>query len=97
MATDSYLKKSHQYEGKNHRQIDSIKFNLILGITVERVEVKDVRLPVSLQRAMAAEAEAAREAKAKVFFYNFVEIVVVILNLYSNKFYFLRSLQRREK
>ena len=36
------------------------------GITVERVEVKDVRLPVSLQRAMAAEAEAAREAKAKV-------------------------------
>ena len=27
---------------------------------------KDVKLPVSLQRAMAAEAEAAREAKAKV-------------------------------
>ena len=36
------------------------------GIRVERVEVKDVRLPVNLQRAMAAEAEAAREAKAKV-------------------------------
>lgn len=36
------------------------------GIKVERVEVKDVRLPVNLQRAMAAEAEAAREAKAKV-------------------------------
>ena len=33
---------------------------------VERVEVKDVRLPQSLQRAMAAEAEAAREARAKV-------------------------------
>ena len=33
---------------------------------VERVEVKDVRLPTSLQRAMAAEAEAAREARAKV-------------------------------
>ena len=27
---------------------------------------KDVRLPVHLQRAMAAEAEAAREARAKV-------------------------------
>ena len=27
---------------------------------------KDVRLPVPLQRAMAAEAEAAREARAKV-------------------------------
>jgi len=36
------------------------------GIKVERVEVKDVRLPVQLQRAMAAEAEAAREARAKV-------------------------------
>merc|ERR1719327_2289358 len=36
------------------------------GIEVERVEIKDVRLPVQLQRAMAAEAEAAREARAKV-------------------------------
>ena len=33
---------------------------------VERVEVKDVRLPMQLQRAMAAEAEAARNARAKV-------------------------------
>ncbi len=33
---------------------------------MERVEVKDVRLPHQLQRAMAAEAEAAREARAKV-------------------------------
>jgi erythrocyte band 7 integral membrane protein len=36
------------------------------GVQVERVEIKDVRLPVSMQRAMAAEAEATREAKAKV-------------------------------
>ena len=36
------------------------------GIKVERVELKDVRLAVQLQRAMAAEAEAAREARAKV-------------------------------
>ena len=35
-------------------------------VQVERVEVKDVRLPQQLQRAMAAEAEAAREARAKV-------------------------------
>ncbi|EDO28629.1 predicted protein [Nematostella vectensis] len=35
------------------------------GVRVERVEMKDVRLPVQLQRAMAAEAEAHREAKAK--------------------------------
>merc|ERR1711863_134856 len=36
------------------------------GVKVERVEVKDVRLPVQLQRAMAAEAEAARKARAEV-------------------------------
>jgi len=36
------------------------------GVKVERVEVKDVRLPVQMQRAMAAEAEASRDARAKV-------------------------------
>ena len=36
------------------------------GVKVERVEIKDVRLPQMLQRAMAAEAEASREAKAKI-------------------------------
>ncbi|XP_068585919.1 stomatin isoform X1 [Cebidichthys violaceus] len=36
------------------------------GIKVERVEIKDVKLPLQLQRAMAAEAEASREARAKV-------------------------------
>ncbi|CAF0776554.1 unnamed protein product [Rotaria sp. Silwood1] len=36
------------------------------GVKVERVEIKDVRLPVNMQRSMAAEAEAAREARAKV-------------------------------
>jgi len=36
------------------------------GIKVERIELKDVRLPHQLQRAMAAEAEATREARAKV-------------------------------
>lgn len=30
------------------------------------MEIKDVKLPLQLQRAMAAEAEAAREARAKV-------------------------------
>ncbi|KAM3874732.1 stomatin-like [Diretmus argenteus] len=36
------------------------------GVKVERVEIKDVKLPQQLQRAMAAEAEATREARAKV-------------------------------
>ena len=33
---------------------------LFWGVAVERVEVKDVRVPEQLMRAMAAEAEAAR-------------------------------------
>ncbi|KAM5179600.1 stomatin-like protein 3 isoform 2-T2 [Mantella aurantiaca] len=36
------------------------------GVNVERVEMRDVRLPVQMQRAMAAEAEATREARAKI-------------------------------
>ncbi|CAJ0947367.1 unnamed protein product, partial [Mesorhabditis belari] len=35
------------------------------GITVERVEIKDIRLPTELCRSMAAEAEAVRESDAK--------------------------------
>ena len=38
----------------------------MVHIQVERMELKDVRLPQQLQRAMAAEAEATREARAKV-------------------------------
>ena len=36
------------------------------GVHVDRVELKDVRLPQQMQRAMAAEAEATRDARAKV-------------------------------
>lgn len=36
------------------------------GVKVERVEIKDVRLPIQMQRAMAAEAESTRNARAKV-------------------------------
>jgi erythrocyte band 7 integral membrane protein len=36
------------------------------GVKVERVEIKDVKLPNQMQRSMAQEAEASREAKAKV-------------------------------
>ena len=36
------------------------------GVKVEKVLIKDVRIPKDLQRSMAAEAEASREAKAKV-------------------------------
>ncbi|NWZ44341.1 STML3 protein, partial [Brachypodius atriceps] len=36
------------------------------GVKVARVEIKDIRIPKDMQRAMAAEAEAARETKAKI-------------------------------
>lgn len=36
------------------------------GVKVERVELKDVSLPTSMQRSMATEAEASRDARAKV-------------------------------
>ena len=36
------------------------------GIKVERVQIEEITIPESLKRAMAAEAEAAREAKAKL-------------------------------
>ncbi|XP_067434445.1 band 7 protein AGAP004871 [Thunnus thynnus] len=36
------------------------------GVLVERVELKDLTLPVGLQRCMASEAEAGRRARAKM-------------------------------
>ena len=36
------------------------------GIKVEMVEMKDVEIPVSMQRAMAQEAEAMREKRARI-------------------------------
>ena len=35
-------------------------------MAIERVELKDVEIPVSMQRAMAKEAEAAREKRARL-------------------------------
>lgn len=36
------------------------------GIVIERVEMKDVEIPSSMQRAMAKEAEAIREKRARI-------------------------------
>ncbi|XP_072940925.1 band 7 protein AGAP004871-like isoform X1 [Epargyreus clarus] len=51
---------SHMMQANLHEATDP------WGVEVERVEIKDVRLPLQLQRAMAAEAEADREARAKI-------------------------------
>ena len=56
-----------------------VKVIYLLNIAVFKqylhVYSKDVRLPVHLQRAMAAEAEAAREARAKVKSTTFVKLL----------------------
>ena len=56
-----------------------IMVNSILNIMMMLMAMfsKDARLPVQLQRAMAAEAEAAREARAKVII-NMIILMVVI-------------------
>ncbi|XP_062124534.1 band 7 protein AGAP004871-like isoform X4 [Drosophila sulfurigaster albostrigata] len=36
------------------------------GVKIERVELKDINLPDSLQRSLASEAEALRDARAKI-------------------------------
>ncbi len=36
------------------------------GVAVERVELKDVEIPISMQRSMAQEAEATREKRARI-------------------------------
>uniref|UniRef100_A0A1I8GSY7 PHB domain-containing protein n=1 Tax=Macrostomum lignano TaxID=282301 RepID=A0A1I8GSY7_9PLAT len=51
---------------KNLSEILSERESISNMMQASAQEFKDVRLPVQLQRAMAAEAEAAREARAKV-------------------------------
>ena len=48
---------------------------LVMTSMMSDTQVKDVRVPEQLQRAMAAEAEAAREARAKV------EITIIFFNI----------------
>jgi regulator of protease activity HflC (stomatin/prohibitin superfamily) len=57
--------------GQRDRLNDKIKMTVDegtdpWGIKVSMVEVKDVQLPQTMQRAMAAQAEAERERRAKV-------------------------------
>ncbi len=53
---------------KINRQIQEIVDEMTepWGIVIERVEMKDVEIPQSMQRAMAQEAEAIREKRARL-------------------------------
>ena len=56
-----------RYRGLDHVDfVPSIVLCLTCLTSLRDIPSKDARLPVQLQRAMAAEAEAAREARAKV-------------------------------
>ncbi|XP_073674491.1 stomatin (EPB72)-like 3a [Garra rufa] len=67
LGTKSLSELLSDREGISHNmQIALDEATSVWGIKVERVEIKDVKLPLQLQRAMAAEAEATREARAKV-------------------------------
>jgi regulator of protease activity HflC (stomatin/prohibitin superfamily) len=53
---------------KLNRQIEEIVDEIThpWGIVIERVEMKDVEIPISMQRAMAQEAEAIREKRSRL-------------------------------
>lgn len=69
----SVLGQSELDELLSHRDMINQKLQEIVdeqtdpwGVKVSAVEVKDVELPQTMQRAMAAQAEAERERRAKV-------------------------------
>lgn len=61
---DEVLKEREEINKKLQRVVDEI--TTPWGIKIEMVEMKDVEIPESMQRAMAREAEAIREKRARL-------------------------------
>ncbi len=61
---DEVLQKRDQINTKVQEIVDEITEPW--GIVIERVEMKDVEIPSTMQRAMAKEAEALREKRARI-------------------------------
>jgi regulator of protease activity HflC (stomatin/prohibitin superfamily) len=61
---DEILKAQDTLSEVMQRQIDSVTEPW--GVKVERVQMKNVEIPPSMQRAMAQEAEALREKRARL-------------------------------
>ncbi len=61
---DDMLQSRDKINGKVQEIVDEITEPW--GVEIERVEIKDVEIPISMQRAMAKEAEAAREKRARL-------------------------------
>lgn len=63
-SLDGVLKDREQINDKLQRIVDTITEPW--GIQIEMVEMKDVEIPEAMQRAMAREAEAIREKRARI-------------------------------
>jgi regulator of protease activity HflC (stomatin/prohibitin superfamily) len=61
---DDMLKGRDKINAKIQEIVDEITEPW--GVEIERVELKDVEIPVSMQRVMAMEAEAVREKRARL-------------------------------
>lgn len=63
-SLDELLKEQEKLSSMLGEVID--KVTEPWGVAVERVQIKDVEIPQSMQRAMAQEAEAHREKRARI-------------------------------
>lgn len=61
---DEVLKERGQINGNLQQIVDTA--TEAWGVKIELVEIKDVEIPESMQRAMAREAEAIREKRARI-------------------------------
>ncbi|KAA9331729.1 slipin family protein [Adhaeribacter soli] len=61
---DEVLKEREEINRNLQRLVDEATYPW--GIKIEMVEMKDVEIPESMQRAMAREAEAIREKRARI-------------------------------
>lgn len=61
---DEVLKEREAINQKMQKMVDTVTEPW--GIKIEMVEMKDVEIPESMQRAMAREAEAIREKRARI-------------------------------
>lgn len=63
-SLDEVLREREQINATLQKNVDSVTEPW--GIKIEMVEMKDVEIPEAMQRAMAREAEAIREKRARI-------------------------------
>ncbi|MBV8977536.1 MAG: slipin family protein [Alphaproteobacteria bacterium] len=63
-SLDDVLKEREQLSGMLKDRVDQV--TEAWGVEIQNVEMKNVEIPASMQRAMAQEAEALREKRARI-------------------------------